>query len=204
MKRLLFVVTEQKCRMKKCTKCRAEHPATTEFFTVARAMKDGLDIYCRPCRRAIAKAFYNANREKEIERSKRWNKQNPDRVAANMRRSRHRRPEASRAILNAWRRSNKDKVRAFDINKRAKRKAAVSVTQKPASAADVVNVLKSAKGKCYYCGLKRKLTIDHIIPLARGGTHEKCNLVAACGACNSSKGARDPIKFAQSHGLLLP
>lgn len=167
-------------------------------------MKDGLDIYCRPCRRAIAKAFYEANREKEIERSKRWNKNNPERVAANMRSSRHRRPEESRAIHNAWKKSNKDKVRAFDLNKRAKRRAAILATQKPVSAADIIALLKLAKGKCYYCGQKQKLTIDHIIPLARGGTHEKCNLVAACGPCNSSKGARDPIKFAQSRGLLLP
>lgn len=189
--------------MKSCKKCDAQHPATPDFFTVANRMKDGLDIYCRPCRRAIAKAFYNSNREKEIQRSKKWNQLNAERVAANMRKCRERRPEEMRANLQAWKKANKCRVKAFDHNKRVKRLAAIQATKNPASADDIVTILKSAKGKCYYCGCKGKLTIDHIIPLARGGTHEKSNLLAACNRCNSSKGARDPIKFAQQHGLLI-
>lgn len=33
-------------------------------------------------------------------------------------------------------------------------------------------------------------TIDHIVPMSRGGNHEPCNLQTACFACNSSKAAR--------------
>lgn len=40
---------------------------------------------------------------------------------------------------------------------------------------------------CAYCGSTGKSTIDHIVPLARGGKHEADNLTSACYSCNSSK-----------------
>ncbi len=49
---------------------------------------------------------------------------------------------------------------------------------------------KIAPGKCHYCGgdfAPSELTMDHKIPLARGGRSEKINLVPACKACNNKK-----------------
>lgn len=49
---------------------------------------------------------------------------------------------------------------------------------------------KRAKGICYYCGKKfppRELTMDHRVPLVRGGKSTKGNLVAACKECNTKK-----------------
>ena len=39
-----------------------------------------------------------------------------------------------------------------------------------------------------------KLTMDHIIPVARGGTSTKGNVVPACFACNQSKAATTPAE----------
>jgi 5-methylcytosine-specific restriction protein A len=47
-----------------------------------------------------------------------------------------------------------------------------------------------AKGVCHYCEQSfhpSELTMDHIIPIARGGTSAKTNCVTACKACNSKK-----------------
>jgi len=47
-----------------------------------------------------------------------------------------------------------------------------------------------AKGECYYCGqtfAKKDLTMDHIVPLSRGGKSSKGNVVVACQPCNSDK-----------------
>lgn len=47
-----------------------------------------------------------------------------------------------------------------------------------------------AKGRCYYCGsltLATDLTMDHIVPLSRGGKTTKGNVVPACKSCNSRK-----------------
>ena len=40
---------------------------------------------------------------------------------------------------------------------------------------------------CTYCGAKEYLTIDHILPLSRGGSNNKDNLTTACRSCNSRK-----------------
>ena len=49
---------------------------------------------------------------------------------------------------------------------------------------------KIDRGICYYCGKPTKpadLTMDHIVPLARGGRSSKTNLVPACKDCNNKK-----------------
>lgn len=49
---------------------------------------------------------------------------------------------------------------------------------------------KRSSGICHYCNMHfppRDLTMDHVIPLARGGRSEKFNLVPCCKACNTKK-----------------
>jgi len=49
---------------------------------------------------------------------------------------------------------------------------------------------KISSGKCYYCGdtfRPADLTMDHKIPLARGGTSDRINLVPCCKECNNKK-----------------
>ena len=43
---------------------------------------------------------------------------------------------------------------------------------------------------CVYCGARSDLTLDHVVPLSKGGSNELENLATACRPCNSSKGAR--------------
>ncbi len=43
---------------------------------------------------------------------------------------------------------------------------------------------------CQYCGSRRDLTFDHVIPRALGGRTVWENVVAACASCNLKKGAR--------------
>lgn len=45
-------------------------------------------------------------------------------------------------------------------------------------------------GECIYCGSRENLTLDHLIPLSRGGPDTPDNAVMACRSCNSSKGSR--------------
>lgn len=47
-------------------------------------------------------------------------------------------------------------------------------------------VLERDKNKCYYCG-KYGNTVDHIIPLSKGGKTSLENLVCACEKCNDLK-----------------
>lgn len=44
--------------------------------------------------------------------------------------------------------------------------------------------------KCQRCGATDNLCVDHIVPLARGGSNELDNLQILCWHCNTSKGAK--------------
>ncbi len=49
---------------------------------------------------------------------------------------------------------------------------------------------RRSSGLCHYCGNKfspRSLTMDHIVPIARGGKSTKGNVVPACRDCNTKK-----------------
>lgn len=59
-----------------------------------------------------------------------------------------------------------------------------------------------SKGRCSYCGEEmvrrtgergpKAYTIDHIVPVAQGGSDDITNLAAACRTCNNEKGAARP------------
>lgn len=56
-------------------------------------------------------------------------------------------------------------------------------------------VLKRDNHACRYCGAAApevKLAVDHVMPIALGGTDEPSNLVTACVACNSGKASTAP------------
>jgi 5-methylcytosine-specific restriction protein A len=52
------------------------------------------------------------------------------------------------------------------------------------------------KGICYYCKnsfAPSELTLDHVVPLARGGETKKGNCVPSCKKCNSDKKLATPV-----------
>ena len=55
------------------------------------------------------------------------------------------------------------------------------------------------KGTCYHCEKKFKagdLTMDHLIPIARGGKSDKKNCVPSCKECNTKKGYKTRAEMA--------
>jgi len=57
-----------------------------------------------------------------------------------------------------------------------------------------------AKGVCYYCSRQtppKTLTMDHIVPIARGGRSTKGNVVSACKECNNAKKQLLPMEWEQ-------
>jgi 5-methylcytosine-specific restriction endonuclease McrA len=53
---------------------------------------------------------------------------------------------------------------------------------------------KATNTPCAYCS-NVATTVDHVIPLSRGGTNFEGNLVPACRRCNSSKGTKLLIEW---------
>jgi 5-methylcytosine-specific restriction enzyme A len=53
------------------------------------------------------------------------------------------------------------------------------------------------KGVCHYCGRdvgSDALTLDHVVPVARGGCSNRGNVVPACKDCNQKKRCRTPAE----------
>jgi 5-methylcytosine-specific restriction endonuclease McrA len=74
---------------------------------------------------------------------------------------------------------------------RAKRKAlARSAGVLQVSGRDWRRLCARYNWRCFYCDEAAHLTMDHVIPIIRGGRHSIGNLVPACVSCNSSKSRR--------------
>ena len=54
------------------------------------------------------------------------------------------------------------------------------------------NVFRRDGYQCQYCGTSKDLTLDHVVPKAKGGSTTWNNLVTACKVCNSKKGDYSP------------
>lgn len=66
---------------------------------------------------------------------------------------------------------------------RARRRGANGVF----SYSDWTDMIKRTGGRCTYCGSEKKLTVDHIVPLSKGGTNYRDNLQLLCRSCNARK-----------------
>ena len=62
-----------------------------------------------------------------------------------------------------------------------------------------IESFKRDNSECQYCGTKKDLTLDHVIPSSRGGAHSWLNLVTACKRCNAKKGDYTPEEAGMIH-----
>lgn len=148
-------------------------------------MRRGLASIVRSWRQQIRrKKRYWSEREEAIKRARQWKLDNPERA---------------RIAQKNWEIKNFEKVRARQAEKRAKQPIG-SYTH-----ADIRRLFAIQKGLCVGCGasITKKHHVDHVIPIARGGTNWPDNLQLLCPHCNQSKSARDPFEWAQSIGQLF-
>lgn len=70
---------------------------------------------------------------------------------------------------------------------------------------DIIKLFLAQNGKCAYCKIKLRedYEVDHIVAVSRGGRNSIANLQLSCPSCNRLKGAKHPVDFAQSIGLLV-
>ncbi len=94
-----------------------------------------------------------------------------------------------------------------DVPQRAKRKRKARMAGSGIlhiSKRDWLRLVNRHQGKCFYCQEVRVMTMDHVIPISRGGRHSIGNIVPACKRCNSSKRARTIMEWRLSDRTVAP
>lgn len=151
---------------------------------------------------ANRRRWYLENRETILEKQRLERASNPEKYKERKRLANAKNPEPARARTKKWREENPEKYRHHQRARRAAKLGADGAH----SADDVESLFHLQKGKCHWC--KKRLTmdtktVDHIIPLSKGGSDNPSNLCIACRDCNSSKHAKDPLDFAREKGWLI-
>ena len=140
--------------------------------------------------RELDRLRYAANPEAKRESSRKWRAANPERAGEYQRQYRAANPEVIRKSSS---KSNR--------NRRARKAGAVC--QHGPGCFD--QAIASQPQRCAVPGCRRRkrLEADHIVPLAKDGLDCKDNLQLLCAYHNASKGAADPVIWAQRNGRLL-
>lgn len=176
--------------MKTCSICHEEYPATTEYFYKDRT---ALRNWCKRCERARVKQYrdknpeavkatwhrwYVKNKERHTENNRRWESENPDRV----RELKNRYNKTPNGQENRRKQSHLCRVRKYET------------TFEEFSS---IEIFERDGWRCSICGKKvnrrfkwpnqMSASLDHIIPLSKGGTHTRDNVCCAHLQCNQLK-----------------
>lgn len=204
--------------------CKYGHPG--EKFA------DGSCVVCRLARNKAwaeanpekVKAKCRSYRERNIEKIKAWQAEyrvewyakNKEAKLAKDREYAKANPEVARKATRAWQKRNPEKASTYAqrwysdpqnaATARHRRRARKLDAGGTHTQVDLKRILTAQGHRCAYCRAdlrKVKRHLDHITPLARGGSNDRTNLQYLCAPCNLAKGSRDPIDFAREQGLLI-
>lgn len=119
--------------------------------------------------------YNRRNKEKRTRQSVEWGRKNKDK---------------RKIIKDRWRAKNKERTNFLSRLYHYRKKHAVgNVTF------EQIKYLYSRFSSCAYCGKNKPNTIDHVIPLSKGGTNNIDNLIPVCVNCNSKKGNKSLIEW---------
>lgn len=185
--------------IKICKTCEKEK--LLEDFNKDKLSKSGLCYECKSCEHKKDKFYREFHKEEIRERSKIYYQTHKkemkeyNRCCYLIHKEEHRKydriyylkykKEEGKKKLE-WERNNKDKVKIYGAKDRARKQNAEGsfTTQEWTD-------LKNKYGNiCLCCRKKKKLTVDHIVPLSKGGSNYILNIQPLCKHCNCVKGTQ--------------
>lgn len=136
--------------------------------------------------RAKNRAYYAENREAQQQRSASYKEAHLESVAATQKAYRQKHPEFIRQLFRDWCKKYPERVWLRSKATYARRKGALG----RCSFEQLEARIAFYGWKCAYCKVAPYEHLDHVIPLARGGTNFPANIRPSCKRCNMSKGAK--------------
>lgn len=172
--------------------------------------------------REYSRQYYRRNADQRREYRREWRRRNPEAARRQKRKWRESNLEVAlekeRERLRRWRSLNRERDRAAQRRReaafrlanpeRAREKSRQSKQRWRARRYDgsgyrvtAKDIRRLASACCVACGLPAD-SLDHVIPLSRGGSHGVGNLAPMCRTCNSSKGAKTISEWRKANDWL--
>lgn len=143
------------------------------MFSKSSSGKFGVRPYCKVCQALYDKVRYTKRGDYIKSKSAKWKKENTTK---------------RKEYRIKWKKANKGKVSEYNKQYRNLIKLAGDL--------NVLNALKTVIRRkdmvCKGCNIYGKCTVDHIIPISKGGNNSKDNLQILCALCNSIKSNKIP------------
>jgi 5-methylcytosine-specific restriction protein A len=151
--------------------------------------RDRVRSQCKDCENKLMNARRKAEPVKRKAQCKTYNLKRREKMAQYRLRTR----ERNCATAKEWRKNNPDKVRDRQHRRRARLLSAPRVER-----IDRKAIIERDSSTCYLCRrtlARDEVTLDHVLALARGGSHTADNLRVACMGCNVRKNVHPVERF---------
>lgn len=185
--------TPDSTTMKTCRTCGLDKPI--QEFYIGSNDKPVPD--CKPCKIEKSRKYQLENADKVRENHRRWRKENAEHYRQYHRDWRKRNTDSARGAVHRYAKS--EKGRAVSFNRKSKLRGSpgkISANDKKDLRAAQTD--KRGRLRCWWCGKPIEGTphLDHKIPIVAGGRNDAGNLCYSCRFCNQSKNAKSPAEFA--------
>lgn len=199
-----------------CSVCGDDVKYTSDGQCVSCSLRYRREYYERNADEIKRKARekHHENRDRNLDRMREYTKKNSERRAPQRKIYSERNRDHRIQMAREWHRENKDRATQYRQERldiyaaHARNRRFLKVSNGGSHTADdIAAILRRQKYKCVECGAsvrkRENRHVDHIMPLALGGSNDPSNLQVLCPSCNMSKGALHPIEFANRRGRLL-
>lgn len=177
---------------RECSKCHNKKPL--EEFYKDKSSSDGYGHVCKLCLSVVHAAYHASHKEIISQKAKTWRLKNSEHLYYSKKQYREENQEAERARIISWQKANPEQEQ--ERRRRGKMARRMRNQENPVNDLTTTQwreILDAYGHRCVYCGRKmQRLTMDHIIPLSKGGSHTASNVVPACRSCNSKKHTGPP------------
>lgn len=168
---------------KKCSKC-GEWKIITEFYRDNRLL-NGHRASCKDCEKLYIVTYRALHKEKLTKSKKEYRASHLEQGNERLRKYRATHSEQVKKHDREYYATHREQKAQRERAKRAWKKG---VGGNGITAEQWERLKKDYCYLCAYCGQKKPLEMDHVIPLHRGGKHDISNVIPACKSCNSRKG----------------